>query len=91
MFSLNSIYCKLLCRVEWDLKIVSNLIQRINEYGFYNKHDLTEQIHSMVHAIMSKSEYYWEMNNNYIEKLITKKLNQIANYFPNILGIMTCY
>jgi hypothetical protein len=29
--------------VEGDLKSVSNLIQRINNYGVENKHDLIEQ------------------------------------------------
>jgi hypothetical protein len=47
MFS-NSIYCKSLYNVEWDLKIVSNLIQIINEYGVDNKYDLKEHIHSML-------------------------------------------
>jgi hypothetical protein len=40
MFS-NSSDCKSLRKVEWDLKRVSNLIQRINDYGVVNKHDLT--------------------------------------------------
>jgi hypothetical protein len=47
MFSSNSIYCNLLCKVD----------QSINEYVVDNKHYLTEQIHLMIHAIMFKSEY----------------------------------
>jgi hypothetical protein len=37
---LNSIDCKSLYNVEWDLKGVSKLIQRINDYNIENKHDL---------------------------------------------------
>ena len=37
----NSIDSKSLCKVEWDLKRVSNLTQRINNYGLKNKYDLT--------------------------------------------------
>jgi hypothetical protein len=40
MFS-NSIDCKSLHKVEWDLKKVSNLIPKINDYGVENKHNLT--------------------------------------------------
>jgi hypothetical protein len=36
----NNTDCKSLRKVEWDLKIVSNLIQRINDYGVENKYDL---------------------------------------------------
>jgi len=32
---------KSLCKVEWDLKTISNLIQKTNYYGIRNKHDLT--------------------------------------------------
>jgi hypothetical protein len=28
-------------KVEWDLKRISNLIRRINDYDIENKHDLT--------------------------------------------------
>jgi hypothetical protein len=38
----NSIDCKSLDNIEWDLKIVSNVFQIINDYAVENKHDLTE-------------------------------------------------
>ena len=34
--------------MEEYLKRVLNLIQRVNEYGVENKHDLTEQTHFML-------------------------------------------
>jgi hypothetical protein len=42
---LNSIDCKSLLKIKWNLKRISNFIQIINDYGVENKHDLTEQIH----------------------------------------------
>jgi hypothetical protein len=44
MFNLfsNSINCKSLYKMEWDLKKISNFIQIINDYGVENKYDLTE-------------------------------------------------
>jgi len=41
MFS-NSVGYKSLCKIEWDLERVSNLIQIINNYGIENKHDSIE-------------------------------------------------
>jgi hypothetical protein len=38
----NGIDYKSLHKVEWDLKTISNLIQKINDYGVDNKNDLTE-------------------------------------------------
>jgi hypothetical protein len=38
----NSIDCKSLQKVKLDLKRVLNLIQRINDDGVENKHDLIE-------------------------------------------------
>jgi len=38
----NSIDCKSLRMVEGNLKIISNLIQIINEYDVKKKHDLTK-------------------------------------------------
>jgi hypothetical protein len=35
-------------KVEWDLKRVSNLIQRINNSGIDNIHDLIELTHYML-------------------------------------------
>jgi hypothetical protein len=37
----NSIDCKSLHKVEWDLKRISNSIQRINDYDVKNKNNLT--------------------------------------------------
>jgi hypothetical protein len=37
----NSINCKSLHKMEWNLKRISNLIQKIKDYGVKNKHDLT--------------------------------------------------
>jgi hypothetical protein len=34
-----------------------------------------------IHAIMSKLEHYWRRDNNYTEKLATKRLNQITYDF----------
>jgi hypothetical protein len=38
----NSIDCKSLHNMKWDLKGVSKLIQIINDYNVENKHDLTK-------------------------------------------------
>jgi uncharacterized protein HemY len=46
--SLIVLIMKFLHMVEWVLKRVSNLIQRINYYGVENKYDLTGQTHSML-------------------------------------------
>jgi hypothetical protein len=81
-----NIDCKSFHKVEWDLKRVSNLIQIINDWcweqTWFDKVDT-------LHAIISKLEYYWWKNNNYIDKLITKRLNQITYDFSNIMRIMT--
>jgi len=38
----NNINYKSLRKMEWDLKRVLNLIQKINDYGVKNKHNLKE-------------------------------------------------
>jgi len=39
---------KFLAKMEWDLKMISNLIQTINDYYVEKKDDLTWQIYFML-------------------------------------------
>jgi len=59
---------KSLYKVEWGLKKawwnevwkkLSNLIQRINNYGVGNKHDLTKQIYYMLKCLNQNILKYW--------------------------------
>jgi hypothetical protein len=60
---------------------VSDLIQKINDYGV--EKNITWQ-NRHIYAIMSKSKYCWWRDNNYTEKLVTKKLSQTTYDFSNI-------
>jgi hypothetical protein len=42
---------KSLRKVEWDLKRISNLIRRINDYNVANKYDLTWQMYFIVKCL----------------------------------------
>jgi hypothetical protein len=71
-------------RFEYNLKSYSNnQLLRFWERTWFNKGNT-------LHAIMSKSKHSWWKNNNYIEKLVTKKLSQIKYDFSNIEDIKTC-
>ena len=62
MFS-NNIYLRFLHKVEWYLKKVPNIIQRINDYSAENKYDL-------------KKMFNMFSNNIYLTHLMIKCLNQ---------------
>jgi hypothetical protein len=70
--------------VEWDLKIISNLIQAINDYGIEKK--IWFDIIDILHVIISKSKHCWWIDNNYTQKLVTEMLSQITYDFHNIHG-----
>jgi hypothetical protein len=63
---------KSLCKVEWNLKRVSNLILGsmtiICEQIWF---DMTDTLHVKI----SKSKHYWWKNNNYTEKQVTERLS----------------
>jgi hypothetical protein len=48
---------KSLRKVEWDLKRVSNLIQRINDYKYWEQ--IWFEKENTFYAIISKLEYSW--------------------------------
>ena len=54
----------------------------INVYGIESKHDLKKV--GIFHAIISKSKHLWWKDNNYIKKILTKRLNRTTYDFFNI-------
>jgi hypothetical protein len=70
-----NIDCEILAQGELNLKRVLNLIKIINDYSV----DI-----NIFHIIMSKSKHLWWMYNDYIKKLITKRLSQTTYDFANI-------
>jgi len=70
-----------LCKVKWDLKEFQILFKK--SMTMVLKKTLLDRIDTF-HAIMSKSKYCWWRDNNYTEKLVTKKLSQTTYDFSNI-------
>ena len=56
LFSNNIKYCKFLRKVEWDLKRISNLIQK-NQFWEHTWFDMI----NILHVIISQSEHYWKV------------------------------
>jgi len=62
---------------KWDLKIVSNLIKKSNDYSVESKYNFTKSTHFMLKWV----KHYWWMDNNFINNMITKRLSQTTYYF----------
>jgi hypothetical protein len=69
-------------KLEWDLKRVSN-----NQWLKCWEQTWFDRVDTL-HAMISKSEHCWWRDNNYIEKLVAKRLIQTTYNFSNILRIM---
>jgi hypothetical protein len=77
----NSIDCKLLRMVEWDLKKMFK--SYLKNQWIWCWEQIWLHIVEIFHVIISKSEYCWWKNNNYTEKLVIERLSQTTYDFPN--------